>query len=42
MAEVLIRVRARDTGVSGSWEAMRRFFWYRSPLLMTRAEEVLW
>ena len=40
MAEV--RVRVRDAGVSGSWEAVLRFFLYKSSLLMTRAEEVPW
>ena len=36
IAEVRVRVRARDAGVSGSWEAVLRFFLNRSSLLMTR------
>ena len=44
MAEVRVRIRLRDAGVSGSWEAVLRFFLNRSSSLMTnnRAEEVLW
>ena len=37
-----VRVRIRDAVVSGSWKTVLRFFWYLSPFLMTRAEEVLW
>ena len=39
MAEV--RVRVRGAGVSGSWEAVLRFFLFIF-YLMARAKEVLW